>query len=100
MRLQMGKEYSEEFKRESVDLFPAGEVSRAQVARELGVNQHTFYNWVEKQGDKREKSNTDDDLTSENKRLRRELKRVELEHSWVPPAPPKLLQLTQDSRRQ
>ena len=75
----MKREYSEEFKKESVALFQVGNVSMAQVARELDVNQHTFYNWVGKYGDKCEKSNADEDMATENKRLRRELKRAELE---------------------
>lgn len=75
----MKKEYSEEFKKESLHLFESGNVSRAQVARELDVNQHTFYNWVVKYGSKPEKVDVGEDLSAENRRLRRELKRVELE---------------------
>jgi transposase len=75
----MRKEYSEEFKKESVRLAQAGDTSISQVARELGVNHHTFYNWVEKYGDKCEKSDIGEDLATENKRLRRELKRAEME---------------------
>ena len=52
----MKKEYSEEFKKESVGLFQSGEVSKAKTARELGVNPHKFYNWVEKYGVKSKKS--------------------------------------------
>lgn len=75
----MKKEYSEEFRKESVRLYESGGASMAEVARELGVNHHTFYNWAEKYGPKGDKSNSDEDLATENKRLRRELKRAELE---------------------
>lgn len=75
----MKKEYTEEFRKESVRLAQAGDVSMAQVARDLGVNHHTFYGWVEKYGEKREEAGGGEDLASENKRLRRELKRAELE---------------------
>jgi transposase len=75
----MKKEYSEEFKKESVRLFESGTVGKSQIARELGVNQHTFYNWVVKYGSKPKKPEVSEDLSAENRRLRRELKRVELE---------------------
>lgn len=76
----MKKEYTDDFKKESVRLFESGNVSRAQVARELGVNQHTFYNWIEKYGNKpKDPDVCSEDLSAENRRLRRELKRVELE---------------------
>jgi len=76
----MKKEYSEEFRKEAVCLAQEGSVSMAQVARELGVNHNTLYNWVEKYGVKPDRSVGDDeDLAAENKRLRRELKRAELE---------------------
>jgi transposase len=75
----MKKDYSEEFKKESVRVFECSGVSKSQVARELGINHHTFYGWVEKYGAKREKCDVGEDLASENKRLRRELKRAELE---------------------
>ena len=75
----MKRDYCEEFKIESVGLFQGGEASKAQIARELGVNQHTFYNWVEKYGDKPSKCDVGEDLSAENKRLRRELKRAELQ---------------------
>jgi len=48
----MKREYSEEFRMEAVRLAQSGEVSTAQVARELGVNANTLYNWVEKYGSK------------------------------------------------
>ena len=37
---------------EAVRLAQSGEASAAQVARELGVNANTLYNWVEKYGSK------------------------------------------------
>ena len=46
----MKKEYSEEFRMDAVRLAQSGDVSAAQVARELGVNHHTLYNWIENYG--------------------------------------------------
>jgi transposase len=74
------KKYSEEFKMEAVRLAQSGEASAAQVARELGVNANTLYNWVEKYGSKPDGvDGYVEDVSAENKRLRRELKRAQLE---------------------
>ena len=76
----MKKEYSEEFRMDAVRLAQSGDVSAAQLARELGVNHHTLYNWLEKYGVKPEKPDGSvEDLAAENKRLRRDLKRSQLE---------------------
>lgn len=76
----MKKEYSEEFRIDAVRLAQSGDVSAAQVARELGVNHHTLYNWIEKYGSKPDVSGgVGEDLAAETKRLRRELKRSQLE---------------------
>lgn len=75
----MKRKYSEEFRKEAVRLAQDGGVSIVQVARELGINQHTLYNWVKKYGVKPEEpDDAVEDLATENKRLRRELKRAEM----------------------
>jgi transposase len=76
----MQKKYSEEFRLEAVRLAQSDDVSTAQVARELGVNANTLYGWIEKYGVKApEPDGAVEDLASENKRLRRDLKRAQLE---------------------
>jgi len=76
----MKRVYSDEFRIEAVGLAQSGEVSTAQVARELGINPNTLYGWIEKATVKSEDSDgTGEDLSAENKRLRRELKRSQLE---------------------
>jgi transposase len=75
----MKRVYSDEFRAEAVRLAKSGEVSAAQVARELGINPNTLYGWIEKCTVKCSDSEGGEDLSAENKRLRRELKRAELE---------------------
>ena len=76
----MKRDYSEEFKKESVGLFRTGEVSKAQVARELGVNPGTLGNWVAK--DRAEHDGTQGLSTgdaAELKRLRAENAHLRME---------------------
>lgn len=76
----MKRVYSDEFRAESVRLAQSGDVSAAQVARELGISPNTLYGWIEKCTIKAEDSDGGgEDLSAENKRLRRELKRAQLE---------------------
>jgi transposase len=76
----MKRVYSEEFKAEAVRLAQSGEVSAAQVARELGINPNTLYGWIEKCAVRSDDSDgAGEDLSAENKQLRRELKRAQLE---------------------
>ena len=61
-------------------LAKSDDVSVAQVARELGVNANTLYGWIEKYKVKPEKPDgAVEDPATENRRLRRELKRAQLE---------------------
>lgn len=50
------------------------------MARELGINPSTLYGWIEKSTVRSEDSHgAGEDLSAENKRLRRELKRAQWE---------------------
>ena len=40
------KKYTKEYKLEAVRLALSGENSQAQVARDLGLNEQTLYNWI------------------------------------------------------
>jgi transposase len=76
----MKRSYSDEFKAEAVRLAQSSEVSAAHVARELGLNPNTLYGWIEKcTVSSEDPGGGVEDLSAENKRLRRELKRAELE---------------------
>ena len=76
----MKRVYSDEFRAEAVRLAQSGDASAAQVARGLGINPNTLYGWIEKCTVRSGSSELDgEDLAAENKRLRRELKRSDLE---------------------
>lgn len=75
------KRYSEEFKEEAVKLALDGSVSRAQVARELGVNVNSLAGWIlqyedEHGGSVGRKNETPE---QENRRLRKENERLRME---------------------
>ena len=75
--------YTEEFKREAIALWKSSEKSLAQVARELGVSDNTMHGWkrqLEQHGaDAFPGSGHQTPLEEENRRLRRELERVQQE---------------------
>ena len=69
------KRYSEEFKKEAVRLALGGGMTRARVARDLGVNINSLSGWIKtakatRGGEVRET------LEQENRRLRRENDRL------------------------
>ena len=81
----MGKKniYTEEFKKEAVNMVLDGDLSTYQVSKNLGVNYKTLYVWVQKvmpetrntqSGKSRIQS-----LESELKNIRKQLKRTEQE---------------------
>ena len=69
------KHQTDEYKAEAVELVERSGKSVAEIAEELGINERTLYHWVaankQNRGSSSEKS--EEDLTAENKRLRREL---------------------------
>lgn len=77
--------YTAEFKREAVKLSYQPDVSVAQIAKELGVSDHSLYKWrklAKEQGELAFPGNGKVALTEEqkeNQRLRKELERVKQE---------------------
>lgn len=79
--------YTSEFREEAVKLALSSEHSTASIARELGINENTLYNWVgkamkEKKISKKSTTGTTrsyQELEQENRQLKKDLKRVELE---------------------
>jgi transposase-like protein len=70
------KRYTEEFKIEAVKQVTERGYSAAEVARRLGVNPNSIYNWVKKYGPGKRHATELDKHQEENRRLRAELKRV------------------------
>jgi transposase len=77
---EMAKRYTGEFREEAVRLALCGKYTRAQVARDLGVNIWTLKDWVEsyRQGHG-ERSFRTETLEEENSRLRKENERLKQE---------------------
>ena len=68
------RQYTEEFKREAVQLMETSGKSIAQLARDLGINDNNLYRWREVYGNASQASRTDSaaEMEAELKRLRRE----------------------------
>ena len=71
--------YSPEFKTQAISLVREAKRSASEVAKELGINVNTLYNWLSPVTDKSAKKLSNDDILSENKRLKKELAQAELE---------------------
>ncbi len=68
------KRYTEEFKAEAVRLALESELSRSQVARDLGVNLNSLSAWIKKA--LQEGGAAAETVEQENRRLRRENARL------------------------
>ena len=71
--------YSPEFKTQAICLVREAKQSASEVAKELGINVNTLYNWLSPVTKKSTKKPSNDDILSENKRLKKELAQAELE---------------------
>jgi transposase len=71
--------YSPEFKTQAISLVRDAKRSASEVAKELGINVNTLYNWLSPVTDKSAKKTSNDDILLENKRLKKELAQAELE---------------------
>ena len=69
------KHHTEEFKAEAVTMVEQSGQSVAEIAEGLGINPRTLYHWIASHQPKGTSSSRvgEQDLESENKRLRREL---------------------------
>jgi len=71
--------YSSEFKESAIKLALEGEKPISQTARDLGIRKSTLYTWIHKHAGPKalaEKSNNNEHVYDENKRLKKELSRV------------------------
>lgn len=69
------RRFSDEFKREAVELLQGSGVSADQVSAELGVSTALLYRWAREMSNERVAAARPayEDLASENRRLRREV---------------------------
>lgn len=68
------RRFSDEFKRQAVDLYHGSSLSVAEVSVELGISESVLYRWVKEQTqvDTRRQHGSYAELEAENRRLRRE----------------------------
>jgi len=71
--------YSAEFKTQAISLVKDAKRPAAEVARELGLNTNTLYNWLSSATDSFSKKLSSDNYAAENKRLKKALAQAELE---------------------
>ncbi len=71
--------YTEEFRRDAVRMVESEGLTAAEVGRRLGVNANLLRKWREKYGSKSESVESQRDLEAENRRLRDEVRRLQME---------------------
>jgi len=78
------KVYTKEFKQEAVRLVETSGKSISQIARELGISDSAIHNWRKESAEHGEEAfpgkGHQTTLEEENRRLKRELERVQQEH--------------------
>ena len=76
-----GTRYSQEFKAEATSQVLDRGYSVREVAKRIGVTDHSLYRWVRQERERRENGGnaTQSDLAAENARLKLELKRAQEE---------------------
>ena len=70
------KRYTEEFKKEAVKQITERGYSVADVAQRLGTTTHSLYAWLKKYGQPSPQQANQQDLATENARLKAELRRM------------------------
>ena len=73
------KQYTEECRRAAVAMIESEGLTTAAVGRRLGVNANLLRKWREKYGKKSQAQETQSDLEAENRRLRDEVRRLQME---------------------
>lgn len=75
------RQYTEEFKAEAVRLAEMGDVPKAKIARDLGICETVLYRWIQQRGTGQAGSASmlSCDEKAELARLRRDVKRLEME---------------------
>jgi transposase len=82
---QARKKYTQEYKDEAVELVISSGRSVAEIARDLGINEATLGNWVNKakQSGKVEEKPLGTDERAELKELREEVRRLRMERDFL-----------------
>ena len=72
-------QYTDEFRRDAVLMIESAGLTTAEVGRRLGVNANLLRKWREKYGKKSKSQEVQSDLEAENRRLRDEVRRLQME---------------------
>src|SRR6056297_741457 len=72
-------QYTDEFRRDAVSMIESEGLTAAEVGRRLGVNANLLRKWREKYGKKSDFEEAQSDLEAENRRLRDEVRRLQME---------------------
>jgi transposase len=87
MSKEKNKTYTAEFKQSAVKLANESDVSVAETARNLGVNENTLYGWISKYSQpsevKKKTEQTDVHLYDELQQLKRENARLRQERDFL-----------------
>lgn len=70
------RQYTEEFKRETVELIKRSGKSQAQISRELGISSKNLSRWVQAYGQNEGEYNQESPSLAEYKAIQAELRRV------------------------
>lgn len=73
------RKYTDEFRLDAVRMIESEGMTTAEVSRRLGVNANLLRKWRSKYGKQSGKPSSDVDLEAENRRLREEVRRLEME---------------------
>lgn len=79
MRTKAKRRYSEEFKRDTVQLLESSDKPVTQISREMGIHESQLYKWRRQYGQKGKESqdgSSREELAAEVKHLRREVVRL------------------------
>jgi transposase len=71
--------YTEEYRRDAVSMIESEGLTTAEVGRRLGVNPNLLRKWRDKYGKTSKAQETQSDLEAENRRLRDEVRRLQME---------------------
>ena len=74
-----GTRYNDEFKQEAVNQVVVHGYTVSDVSQRLGISNKSLYDWVKRFSKPAKRREEDDDLRTENARLKRELKRAQEE---------------------
>jgi transposase len=79
--VEMNKQYPPEFKRDVVALAKRGEITKRQIAKDVGISETTLHRWIRRvEIDEGEREGATSDEREELRELRKRARRLEQEN--------------------